>query len=490
MVLKGARPAATAGLLLLASFTAFAGEKEDAIIEKAIAAYGGKALLELKTLRINDAYKSFRRGQSRSPEETDQVRYQTSTTIDFENKRKSMQSYGGVYIRGLYVQHAFFDGNTGYRINHSSKTAAENPRSNFQRVDRGLSWKSDLALVKLLSEARAAATYKGQAFHRGRPHHLVSFQPKGYPAFTLLINKASGLLSKMTRPDRTPGSSVSYVFSDYRQQDGFTFAADTYVMRGGKPESLTTARSYEFNTNIDNAYQVPEAYSVPERMLAFADMSVNQVADGVFVVGKGAGFSVFVDAGGYLLAAGGYPGLTERFKAVQTFTGSHKPLKYQIVTHHHEDHIGGMKEAADLGATFIIASSHIDAVRAVAGHNLPDDRFLLAGKNDTYENGLVRVVDIATWHANHNLVTYIPHAKLAFSADHFFSFAESGTPAPAEMYAQFKAALDGFDLDIERFAAAHSGRVLTYNDLAAASTGPFDQLTCPADWSFCSNQIP
>lgn len=477
--------AVSAGLIF-SSFTVFAGDIEDALIDKTVTAYGGEALLGLKTIRINDSYKSFREGQSRHPSEVDQVSYRTSTTIDFVNRRKSMQSVGGVYVQGLYVQQAFYDGNTGYRINPSAETATENPHASFARTDRGLSWRLDTALVKLLSESRADAAYKGDAVHRGKPQALLAFKAEGYPEFTLYIDKATGLLSKMTRPNGKPGSTYSYVFSDYRQQDGFTYAADTYVMRGGKPESLTATRSLEFNTNIDDAYRFPSAYGAPAKMLDDSEMSVQQLAEGVYLAGKYGGFSVFIDAGDYLVASGGYPGLAERFDAVTSFTGHEKPLKYQIVTHHHDDHIGGLNEAAELGATFIAAEEHVEAIRAVVKADLADDRFLIASKDGTYADGLVRVVDISSWHANHNLVTYIPQAKIAFSADHFFSFAETKVPDPAEMYAEFKAAVDGYGLDIERFAAAHSPRVMTYDDLVHSSTGPFKKLGCPADWHYCA----
>ncbi|MFC4348486.1 hypothetical protein ACFO5Q_11595 [Kordiimonas lipolytica] len=485
MKLKVSRLAISVGLMVT-SLAAYADAKEEAVIDKAVAAYGGDALLQLETLRINDTYKGFREGQSRIPSEIDQVSYQTSTTIDFKNSRKSMQSVGGVYVQGLYVQHAFFNGEKGYRIQHTAQTSSEDPWTSFARADRGLSWRLDIALVKLLADARTTATYKGEDTHRGKPQHLLAFKPEGYPEFTLYVDKASGLISKMTRPGRKPDSFYSYVFSDYQKRGGFTFAADTYVMHDGKPDSLTVSRSLDFNADIDDAYTVPETYGTPAKMLDDSEMAVRRLADGVYHAGKNGGFSIFVDAGDYLIASGGYPGLEDRFNAVKAFAGTNKPLRYQIVTHHHDDHIAGLKDAARLGATFIVAEEHIDAVRAAVPTDLGTDRFLIAGDRSSYGKGLVEVVDIASWHANHNLVTYIPHAKLAFSADHFFSFAENGLPAPAEMYAEFKAALDGYGLDIKQLAAVHSGRVLSYEDLVQSSTGPFTRLECPAFWDFCS----
>ncbi|NVJ99440.1 MAG: MBL fold metallo-hydrolase [Alphaproteobacteria bacterium] len=471
--------------LIFSSVSAFTEDKIGALIDKTVTAYGGEALLNLQTLRIDDTYKSFRRGQSRSPNETDQVAYKTRTTIDYAKRRASAQSIGGVYVQGLYVQHSFFDGSTGYQVNHSAETAAERPNLGFSRADRGLSWRLDLALVKLLAESREIAAYKGKAPLRGKPQELISFKPEGYPEFTLYLDEETGLVSQMTRADRGSDKPYVYVFSDYQTRDGFTFASDTYVMREGIPESLTATRSVTFNANIDTAYAVPSAYGTPPNMIDDAEMSVQKLADNVYHAGKWGAFSIFLDTGDHLIASGGYTGLKERLDAVQAFIGSDKPLKYQIVTHHHEDHIGGLKEVADMGVTFIAAEDHIEAIKSAAETELSEDRFIIAGKNNTYAEGMIQVVDITSWHANHNLVTYIPGEKIVFSADHFFSFAETGAPDPAEMYAQFKNALDGFGVDADRFAAAHSGRILTREDLKHSSTGPFKGLPCPKDWDFC-----
>lgn len=474
---------AAAVALMITSVAAQAGETEDAIINRTVAAYGGDALRSLKTLRIDDAYKSFREGQSRNPAELDQVSYQTRTTTDYIGQRKSMQSFGGLYIQGLYVQHAFFDGRTGYRIQHTAQTVSEDPRTSFESVDRGLSWRLDTALVKLLSEVASAATYEGEAYHKGRPHDVLHLAAAGYPVFTFYIDKTTGFISKMTRPDGD--AHYGYHYTDHRRQDGILYAADTYVTRAGKPYSLSAGRTVGFNVPVDDAYRIPPSYGAPAPMLSFPNMAVQEIASGVYHAGQGGAFSVFVDAGEFLIASGGYPGLAQRYRAVTDFLGEDKPLKYQVVTHHHSDHIAGVMDAAALGAQFIIAEEHIPTLRDLLPASTQPDQFLVAGKSGRYADGLVQVVDIATWHADHNLVTYIPHAKVAFSADHFFTFAQTGAPAPAEMYSQFKNALEDHGLDSELFAAAHSGRILTRDDLRQSAAAPFTVLSCPPGWDFC-----
>jgi metal-dependent hydrolase (beta-lactamase superfamily II) len=41
---------------------------------------------------------------------------------------------------------------------------------------------------------------------------------------------------------------------------------------------------------------------------------------------------------------------------------NHKQLRYQVVTHHHQDHLGGLNEAIDLGATLVTVEDNVNAI--------------------------------------------------------------------------------------------------------------------------------
>lgn len=198
------------------SGSAHAGVKEDALIDQMIAAYGGDALQELKTLRINDRYKGFRYGQSARPDEIDLAHYNAQVTIDFETRRKALQ-----WVRGsqpnISLQHQIFDGSGGYYIDHSGKTLTKNGGITYTNADRRVSLLLDTVLARVAAGARAKAAYQGEESYRGTTHEKILLQADGFPEMTLYIDAETGLISKMQRAHWVAGQYFNYQFSGYRQ---------------------------------------------------------------------------------------------------------------------------------------------------------------------------------------------------------------------------------------------------------------------------------
>lgn len=480
----GSKLLAAAGCLALLAPTAWAGDAEDVLIDKIVAAYGGDALMEFKTLRINDRYNGFRFGQSESPNEVDLSHYNALVSIDFEKNRKALQ-----WVRGaqpdISLQYQVFDGKQGYSIDHTAQTLVENGGITYASADRRVSWMLDTVLVRMIASERAKATYQGEENHQGAVHQKISFHADGFPEMTLYVDTKTGRISKMDRAHWIPGVHFNYHFSGYKQQDGITYAGSTYVTRGGQPFEVVTAREVIINRDVEAAFKLPVGYGEEKPTLDFSEMAVKELADGVYLAGQDWGFSIFVDTGDYFVASGGYRGLKERFEAVKAFAGVDKPLNFQVVSHHHNDHLGGMKEAAELGAVFVTVKEHVNSIRESAGMDLADERFVIVERSGSVAEGKLKVVDFPTGHSSHLLVSYIPGAKIAFSADTFFSRQEAGAPSGNEGLNALKKMFADHKLDVEYIAAAHSGRVLTSADLDAAINNIPEKAVCPADWTFC-----
>ena len=461
-----------------------AGDTEDVLIDKVVAAYGGDALLELKTLLINDRYNGFRYGQSVNPDEIDLSHYNALVAVDFENRRKALQ-----WVRGsqpdISLQYQIFDGQQGYSLNHTAQTLVENGGITYASADRRISWLLDTVLARMIADERAISVYQGEENFNGSAHEKISFQADGFPEMSLYIDSESGRISKMQRAHWVAGEYFNYQFSSYKQQDGITSAASTYVTRGGQPFEIVTARDVEINPDVAAAFDLPIGYGKDKPTLDFSEMTVKKLDDDVFLAGQGWGFSIFVDAGDYFVASGGYRGLKDRFDAVKAYAGVDKPLKFQVVSHHHNDHLGGMKEAVELGASFVTVKEHIASIRQSAGVAIADDRFIIVEGSGSVAGGKLMVVDFPTGHTSHLLVSYIPGAKTAFTADTFFSRQEAGAPSGREGLDAFREMFADHKLDVDYIAAAHSGRVLTAADLDAAINNIQEDEVCPADWKFC-----
>ncbi|WP_262696136.1 MBL fold metallo-hydrolase [Kordiimonas aquimaris] len=470
-------------LLLMGAMTATAEGAKDDVIDRAVEAYGGENFTNMDNLIIADRYKGFRFGQSNSPDFVDAESYDARISVDFENKRKSFQWVTG-RKDAFSVQHQVFDGTRGFRLNRTSRTITENASINFATVDRQVSYLLDTVLLKLLVEARGEANYLGKENYQGKLHDKISFQAEGSPVLTLFIEEMTGLISAMTRPHWREGWNFVYQYSDHEEIDGIVFAQDTYVTRGGQPFNVLLSRSITINNDLESDFVLPTGYAQEAAVHDFSEMSVKQLSDEVFIVGKVWGFSIFIDVGDYYVASGGYSGLKERFEAVRGFTGLEKPLKYQIVSHHHLDHLGGMQEAAELGATFVTVSNHVQSIKSEITKAVKDDAFMLIDKVASLAGGAVEILDIPSGHTNHGLVTYVPSIKTVFSADTFLSRQISGAPSGYVGLDEFRAAIAAEGWEVDHYAAAHSGRVLTAADLDSAINNILDEV-CPTNWRQC-----
>ncbi|NQZ21493.1 MAG: hypothetical protein HRT53_05490 [Colwellia sp.] len=464
----------------------FAGDKEDLIVNKAVDAYGGKSFLSLKGMSIEDKYKGFRYGQSTSPTEPDIQHNHYTINVDIKNKRKEFQ-----WLRGegddISTQHLLFNGKQGYRINHTTKTMYEQNAITFASAERRHLFLLDTAIVQLINGARETVEFLGTEMHQGELHNKLSFKHENTPEMTVYLHAETGLISTMTRKHWRDGL-FRYHYSNVKTIEQIKFAHNTYVTRGGKPFEVLTDRKVIVNPSFTDDFILPKDYKGEGKALNFPDMLVKQLSKNIYLAGKDWGFSIFYDAGDYYVASGGYEDLTTRFNEVISFTGKDKPLKYQVVTHHHLDHLGGMNEAEQLGVIFVTAKSHAEKIRSMVDQPLADDRFLFVDSTKTIANNMVKVIDFPNGHAANHLNVYFEEAKVLFTADTYLSRQEEGSPDGHDGLAKLKATLAKANVDPDFFAAAHSGRVLTKRDFSESLQKRTPPEICPLDWNICQDR--
>jgi glyoxylase-like metal-dependent hydrolase (beta-lactamase superfamily II) len=218
-----------------------------------------------------------------------------------------------------------------------------------------------------------------------------------------------------------------------------------------------------------------------------SEMLANRISDSVYHIGQNNGFSIFVDTGDEIVAAGGYPGLKDRFDRFKQESGIHKPLGHQIVTHHHTDHLGGLGEALNLGARLVTVEDNVEAIRAAVAAEIQDGQFLKIDDRLTLGTGRQRVeiYEVATIHAASFLVTYVPAQKLIFIADHLNSPYRAGVPTANLNTVTMYNALQKLDIDINRILVAHGARVFDWKDMREA-VNQYSEQDCPDSKPVCS----
>ncbi len=422
---------AAASCLAMMTPAVFAGDAEDALIEKIVAAYGGDVLAAAKSLTIVSDVRNVNTGQSADPAATSVGLSKSRLVIDYENQRQSFENWtknrGGVFLN-----QALFDGETGYAINHGAGTSNVNANLTFGGIGGGTMRTLDTTLVKILLENRDNAIRGDEIMYGNRAHATMTFPMAGSPDLTIYVDSESGLISKMTRENPVVGT-LQYIFSNHKTNDGVTYAGQSTFLVAGQPTTLTVDRMVSVNADLAGEFALPNGYREQGGNIDTSEMMVRELGEGVYYAGQNGGFSIFVDAGDHFVAAGGYAALPARF----------------------------------------------DAVKA-------DDRFELVDGTASFAGGKIQVFDISTAHSEHYLLVYVPSLGLVFSADHFSTNLEAGLPTPNNNMATFRTAVEALDLDIKGFIGAHGTRQLTMDDLRAATDG-YRETECPGGRAICSN---
>ncbi|NNE42345.1 MAG: hypothetical protein HKN14_15665, partial [Marinicaulis sp.] len=184
----------------------------------------------------------------------------------------------------------------------------------------------------------------------------------------------------------------------------------------------------------------------------------------------------------HIIAVGGYAGLNDRWEAYKEAVGHDKPLRYQIATHHHTDHLGGMGDAEALGVIFVTPSNAVANINTAAGTKISEDRLVLLDEKMTL--GPVEIYDIATNHQESYALVYIPSVKAVFQADHYTGLYEDAIAPAALGSVKLKEAIDGLGFDVEMVLSAHGRKPVSWGDFSAA-VAAYVPNPCPNNRPIC-----
>ncbi|MBI2186418.1 MAG: MBL fold metallo-hydrolase [Acidobacteria bacterium] len=217
-------------------------------------------------------------------------------------------------------------------------------------------------------------------------------------------------------------------------------------------------------------------------------VELDMVAPGVFHARGGTHHSLIVEMRDHLMVIEA-PLFEERSRAVidtikERLPG--KPIRFVMVTHHHNDHSGGIRAYAAEGATVIAHASIVPFLQGVLTHAKtvrPDALALAQAKAGSavkvaidavetmkeYTDGS-RVVQVHTIpngaHAQGMLAAYLPTERIIFVSD-LYSPAPGGKVDPSNANARaFYAAVRALGLNVDRVVGGH-GVVGLFRDLAA-----------------------
>jgi glyoxylase-like metal-dependent hydrolase (beta-lactamase superfamily II) len=156
-----------------------------------------------------------------------------------------------------------------------------------------------------------------------------------------------------------------------------------------------------------------------------------------------------------------------------------KPIRHIVLSHFHDDHMGGVRTYAAEGAIVVVHASAGDYIRAVLGQRrtLEPDRLEMARRDGRQGQPVVRLVEdamtltdgtreVKLYHAPNNhssgmLVGYVPDARVVFTAD----LVSDTFPLIPVLASAVHELIQDNALAVEMIACGH-GNVMPYAQLA------------------------
>ncbi len=373
-------------------------------------------------------------------------------------------------------------------LNLLTKTVQRNPSlqpSNIGFVHRLF---PPLLLRKALQRA-TTLRWLGEAELKGRAHDVIGFAWDDGGAFSLYVDSETHLLTKyeLLFPDALTGDAVAELyFPSYTTLKGLQVPSGYLQVIAGEKASEIEYTDVKIDEPLDAPLShVPEGFETIDPTPTDPPR-VKELAKDVYIVEGLANWgynALFVAFDDYILAVEAPVSSQVSAQAISLIEEKlpDKPIRYVVLTHHHDDHSGGVRAFITEGATVVTTAANQAFLERMASASYDLGRDALARKPRKPEFELVegkRVFDDGTHvveihnigpnpHADDLFVVYLPKEKILFEAD-MLGIPRSGPIAPArEATVHFSGKIAELGLEVETLVGVH-GTVGSMADLEKA----------------------
>jgi glyoxylase-like metal-dependent hydrolase (beta-lactamase superfamily II) len=438
------------------NFTQRNTDKAKSIIDLAIDAHGGDALMEgLQTLIVETRTVNHSVDQSRGTEAPwDTSVNESIDAIDLQNNvfvNKAEGSGGGFENHNATI----INGENSYQLDFRAGTVARIAEPDFATTSGPFVRVTPALLLRTLKDREANAYFLGESTIDGVDFNIIGFSMTVGPAISLYFEKDTNFLRRSERV--FPGFGlVEYRFDDYVVRGDVPYNQSFTLYLTGDVNLEREIESVRINEPLDDFLEVPATLvSIPEQQPD--PLTRQELDDGVWLIGGNGTYAMFIDMGDYIFAVGGTAGIAERIDSLREVVGE-KPISYGMLTHHHFDHVLGVAVYEEEGATVIAAEAHERIARRAAADGERLDLTLIEDRMTFEANGRkVEVIDIGpTAHTEHLLVAWLPEEGILFEADHFAMPRVGPVPPAVSSTRTFAEALARNGLEVKQFVSAHS----------------------------------
>ncbi len=444
-------------------------QKAQAAIDRAVKFYGGAdSLRDLKTAKVEATGETVQRNQSRKPFTSDRTPYRIDLAIDAE-KTQAVQSVEGGYPGGFKYASGFaIVGTEGRSWDIVRKTRRIIPNIPASAVRQRFRYFPHLIVRDAMRRA-PGSRHLGVVRTEGVECDVISFSNEDNVNHSLYIDSRSGRLVKVEVLTSDPFAGDAVIETIYTGTGPIPNGRVTRV--GGEMTEELTFAKYELNAAIpDTAYAMPTDYA--EFRAAAQTDPVQKHGDGIYTVTAGGYNVLFVDFTDHIfvMEAPGGDSVSRQAIAAIKRTIPNKPIKYIAVTHHHDDHAGGIRTYIAEGATLIalpIEKAFFEKV-VTGKFLLSPDTFSREPKPLTIEvigdgrrvltdgTRTVELHDIGPGpHTEQMLVAYLPAIKAVYQGDLLNRPANGDYPIANDTSAHFLKWIDAQKFPVEKTIPVH-----------------------------------
>jgi glyoxylase-like metal-dependent hydrolase (beta-lactamase superfamily II) len=279
-----------------------------------------------------------------------------------------------------------------------------------------------------------------------------------------------------------------YFFSDYKDVNGVKLPHHIKILKGGEPYSEVQYASILVNdpkaaevfaVQSSLAEQIGPATTGPDSF----PMVLKKATNGVYQAQGFRHHSMVVEFPTFVAVVEA-PYLDTQTRMLAKAIAAQfpdKPIKYVAVTHPHYDHVGGVRAAAALGATILVAKGQEPLMKKIldAKHTHPKDDLQTAidakktvGMIETFEgkhvikegNQSLELHAYKSAHLDPMVMAYVPNGRVLFQSDIWIpGIGATANPAVVELNDAIKAA----NLKVDTMVGGH-GLIGPYSEMTKA----------------------
>jgi glyoxylase-like metal-dependent hydrolase (beta-lactamase superfamily II) len=378
-------------------------------------------------------------------------------------ERKSERNDGSLrWRRFIYTQDGLgvIDWSTR-RTSRSQVSVSAAVRTSMQR-------RVPHVLLGELAATASAIDVAGTRTLGGSVHDVLRVTTAGGEALTLILSRSPVTLRRIEYPLLLPGLgmvTVGWEWQDWKRSPdlGMIPAGHTLDVRGIPFQEVRYTRFEAGSEEARRFMEIPDtlgraAQAAP--LVSSASLNpTGEVSPGVHVLNLRGFVVMLVEFRDFVVALEApetHPGLeaipasgqdeaglvTKDYLAAIDRLFPTKPVRFLVVSHHHSDHLGGVRAFAARGATIVaapdagrVAKQLLEAPRdervSILGGAVPRPKIKVVFNRDTISDGsrFLEIINVGkNPHTSENLVVWLPAEGIVFQGDLYY-FA-MGSPFP------------------------------------------------------------